>query len=365
MLWLRFLLVCLLASLCALSRGISVISNTLPRRDASGALMDLHDGAIHHINGTYYYWGMQYGLCNITKSGCDGLWYPPHCGYRTNHNVSLYSSPDLVTWNFVLDALPMESRPLRVYYRPQVVFNPRTNLYVLWINMVNFWPGTQDPNYGDATYLVATTPSPHLPFSVVGSAAVKFGALGVGDLSLFVDPLDGEGYIAYGAWAASVHAVSVEKLSFDYLSSTNASSGVITPPFYEAPLLFHRSSSYYLTTGPTCCFCAEGAPSLVYTAPSPLGPWTNTQTYIDTPLAANNGSLLHAQNSMLVDVTLANGTRAILWAGDRWASAIDGIFGHNLQYWGQLAWDDSAVPPRVAPLQWQDSLELDLMTEIA
>ena len=246
--------------------AVVTISNVLPRRDAAGALMDLHDGTILRINGTYYYWGMGYGLCNVTKSGCDGLWYPPHCGYRTTHALSLYTSPDLATWTYALDALPLAARPALVYYRPQVVYNAATGLYVLWINAVPFWGGnssSQDPNYFGATYLVATSPSPLQPFSVVGTAATSLGALGVGDLSLLVDPRDGAGYIAYAAWlAGGGHAVAVERLTPDFLNSSTrapATGVVVTPPFYEAPLLFERGGAYYLLAGPTCCFCAASA----------------------------------------------------------------------------------------------------------
>jgi hypothetical protein len=346
---------------CLCGSAAVTISNVLPRRDVNGSLMDLHDGTILQVNGTYFYWGMSYGLCNITKSGCDGLWYPPHCGYRTDHNLSLYSSPDLVSWTFVLDALPMPSRPSAVYYRPQVVHNAATGLFVLWINTVSFWPNTQDPNYFTAYYLVATTPSPLAPFTVVGPATTSQGALGVGDLSLFVDPADGAGYIAYAAWASGVHAVSIERLTPSYLNSTLASSGVVTPPFYEAPLLFARSGAYLLLAGPTCCFCAEGAASRLYVAASPLGPWADSGSWLDPPgTHPANASLLGAQNSLLLAVQMADGTQGLLWAGDRWASAPDGLFGHNLQFWGLVQWEGNASAPRVAALQWQSQLTLDL-----
>lgn len=345
-------------------RNVS-ISNVAPRRDASGVLMDLHDGVILEVNGTFFYWGMSYGPCNITADGCAGLWLPPHCGYRTDHNLSLYVSEDLVSWRFALDALPMAERPVSVYYRPQVVYNARSGLFVLWINRVDFWNATEDPDYFNATYLVATTASPLAPFVVArASAATRYGGLGVGDVSLFVDAADGGGYVAYAAWLAGVHGVSVERLAPDFLSSlgaTNAtlSSGVITPSFYEAPLLFERGGVYYLVAGPTCCFCREGAASRVWTAPSPLGPFADSARYIDPPGAAN-ASLLGAQSSLLVHAPLANGSVGIVYAADRWASAPDGLFGHNLQFWGLLEWDDTARPPLPAQLAWQNTLDLDL-----
>jgi len=260
----------------------------------------------------------------------------------------------------------MAARPTAVYYRPQIVYNAATGMYVLWVNAVQFWPGTQDPNYFNATYVVATTPDPLTPFTVVGHAVTSLGSLGVGDVSLFADPKDGVGYAAYSAWAAGGHAVSVDRLTPDYLNSTRVSSGVITPPFYEAPLLFTRGGASFLLTGPTCCFCAEGAASKLFVSASgnPLGPWADTGAFVDPP-GASNASMLGAQNSLLVEVALANSSssRGLVWAGDRWGSALDGLFGHNLQYWGLLQWDDAVFPPRLlAPLQWQDTLTLDLAT---
>ena len=328
---------------------------------------------ILQFNSTYYYWGMGYGECAITPDGCTGLFFPPHCGYRDNHTLSLYSSPDLRTWTYELDALPLAARPLSVYFRPQVVYNPATQTLVLWINRVSFFPGTQVVDYLNATYLVATSPSPLTPFTVAhASVATRYSAAGVGDVALFVDPRDGAGYVAYAAWAAPVHAVSIERLSPDFLTSaaaaepangtgpTPASAGVVTPPFYEAPLLLFREGAYYLISGPVCCFCAAGVPSRVWASTAgPLGPWVDTGRYLDPPGAAN-ASLLGAQNSLLVHATLANGSQAIVWAGDRWGSAPDGLFGHNLQYWGLTAWDDSASPPLPLQLQWLDTLVLDL-----
>ena len=56
------------------------------------------------------------------------------CGFRTDHAVNLYTSPDLQQWTFIADILPVESRPEGIYFRPKVVYNVNTEEYVLWIN---------------------------------------------------------------------------------------------------------------------------------------------------------------------------------------------------------------------------------------
>ena len=268
------------------------------------------------------------------------------------------------------DVFPVSARPRAIYFRPQVVYNAATSLYVLWVNSVpTFGPGGV-PDYFAATYTVATSATPEGPF-VLAAASVKlrFSELGVGDLSLFVDPADSTAaYVAYAGWSAGVHAVSVERLAPDFLSSLGAtdpaqSSGVVTPDMYEAPLLFARHGSYYLSSGPVCCFCAAGAASHVWVAPSPLGPWVDTHTFIDPPGAAN-ASLLGAQNSFIVDLPLAGGGSATMWAGDRWGASPSpsGAFSETPQYWGELLFNDSGVPPAVMPLSFVPSWSVDLAT---
>ena len=56
-------------------------------------------------------------------------------GTRFDHNVSVWSSPDLSdgSWELVRrEGLPLAERPLGLYYRPKVIFNALTGKYVLW-----------------------------------------------------------------------------------------------------------------------------------------------------------------------------------------------------------------------------------------
>lgn len=75
------------------------ISNILPRRDVNGQIMDIHDGNTLYLDGTYYYYGASYGLCHEFDgdNGCANTTVGA-CGFQLNHNVSLFTSQDLVTW---------------------------------------------------------------------------------------------------------------------------------------------------------------------------------------------------------------------------------------------------------------------------
>lgn len=222
------------------------------------------------------------GPCKETRGwGCEGMWFEPHCGFLLNHSISLFTSPDLSpngSWTFVRDILPAGGgRPDAVYFRPQVVFNPRTSMWVLWVNAVPLKDGIAD--YSLSTYVVATAIRPDAQFTVVrNSSTLRYGG-GLGDLCLFVDPTDQHGYIAYAAWDTSLHSVSIERLTDDFLDSeavgnASLSSGPIGPSMQEAPLLFESRGTYFLSAGHTCCFCPEGAASHVWSAPTPLGPWS-------------------------------------------------------------------------------------------
>merc|ERR1711918_129906 len=54
----------------------------------------------------------------------------------------------------------------------------------------------------------------------------------------------------------------------------NVSSGVFGNEFVEAPAMFKRKGLYYALFDNCCCFCGHGSGIGVYTARSPLGPWT-------------------------------------------------------------------------------------------
>ena len=166
----------------------------------------------------------------------------------------MYVSKDLTTWSFVGDALPVNgTRPEGIYFRPKVVFNPKTSQYVLWIN---YLPPARTPlgSYPEATYLVGTSDKAEGPFEIVNESP-NFQHTGPGDATLAVDE-DRAAYVAYGAWGNG-HRISIEKLTDDWLDTTGeeTNTGFLSPEKREAPLLFERKGTWYLLYGHTCCFC--------------------------------------------------------------------------------------------------------------
>jgi hypothetical protein len=141
----------------------SLLSNVLPRRDTSGAIMDAHDGNIitaPAFPGTYFWYAAGYGLCEErnSTSGCTGGF--AGCGFFNNHSVNLWTSTDLSTWTPHGNVLPEDNRVDAILFSPKVIYNARTRLFILWYNYV--------PRY---SYAVATSPSPFGPFSTYNSSA--------------------------------------------------------------------------------------------------------------------------------------------------------------------------------------------------
>jgi len=367
----------LLLVLCGYSAASLVtLSNIKQRTDVRGVPMDIHDGTILHLissDGLYYFYGIGYGDCHADLNfGCAGVLGLGDCGFRLNHSVNLYTSPDLVSWSFVRDILPVDARPEGIYFRPKVVYNDLSKKFVLWVNKVNrSTPWVHNPNFLDATYVVATSDTPDGVFSVINPniQSVQYGA--GGDLALFVDD-DGKGYIAYDAFTDS-HRIQVEQLAPDYLSSLGAAatSGPITPTNNEAPIMFKRNGFYYLLFGKCCCFCRPGSNAQVYTATAPLGPWTDSGIDID-PMTVVNGtkrSVSGGQNSFVFTAFVvdraqkplrfaASSAPTLIFVSDRWGTGP--VMALDMQYWQPLAFNDSAQPPSISPLRWVDEFTLDL-----
>lgn len=222
----------LVGSGCCQARLVH-FDNTQPMRDRHGQIMDAHDGTVQRFGGKgpFYMHTVSYGLCKVRVCGRSCIrmmttlnqsphkssphyapWPPPHqaanttgcdippdtrCGFRLDHNVSIYSSHTLAsgTWRFEGHAFDYRDRPPGTLFRPCAVFNPNTREYVLWWNYVH-------PNGTYAGFAAATADSPVGPFRQrVVSVNITYERADVqaGDLKLFVDD-DGAGYGALCIW---------------------------------------------------------------------------------------------------------------------------------------------------------------------
>jgi hypothetical protein len=304
------------------------IHNELPRRDTSGAVIDAHDGNLQFFAGRYYLYGTAYGKT---------------AGFSINNRFRVYSSADLEHWTYAGELLKAPADG--VYYRPYVVYNATTRKYVLWYN---WYPKLWDGRVG-----VATSDTPAGPFTIVNPGVqLSQAADHPGDGSLFVDR-DGTGYFVYTVIDQG-HAIRVERLASDYLSSTGETSAVLAKGC-EAPAMFRRNDDYYVLFDSACCFCAKGSGARVFKSSSPLGPFTQLG---NVNRDATSDPIVHGQQTYVAELPTVGGT-VLMWMADRWGSRPDHIKGHDFQYWAPLrvAEDGSIQPFRDTP-EWTVELQL-------
>lgn len=295
------------------------------RLDDQGNAIDAHDGDLQYFNGRYYLYGTQYG--------CGYQWNQkgaPFCGFR------VYSSADLAQWH---DEGPLFDASTPTWqkrcdggtygcYRPHVVYNARTHRYVLWIN-------SYDVSVG---YHVFTAATPTGPFTEVALPRLAVNAglppgLNHGDHDVFVDD-DGTAYLAYTDWRRKGDIV-VERLDDAYTSGTGT---FVRLGFTatEAPSLFRRGDTYYLTfSDPNCGYCATGTSYV--RAPAPLGPWAGR-----TKISADSCGGQPADVAALP----GKGGVVYLYQSDRWdhAERNEGLATH---YQESLRFDAAGA---IAPL---------------
>lgn len=303
------------------------------RFSKAGDAIDAHDGEIAQFNGIYYLYGTSYD-CGF-EWGNKGA---PFCGFK------VYSSKDLKNWidqGFLFDAgTPVwQSRcDGKTYgcFRPHVIYNKKTKLYVLWINVYDNVVG----------YRVFTSKTPVGPFTETAepklavNGAMPAGGLNNGDHDTFVDD-DGTAYLAYTDWRAK-GAIVIEKLSNDYLTGTGEHVEAVTPNTTEAPGMFKRNGIYYVVySDPNCGYCS-GTGTSYRTAKSPLGPWSDGKKISDNSCGG--------QPSFVSTIKI-NLETVYLYGSDLWNNAAKNEALANY-YWAPLKFEDDGS---IKPLNCSDS----------
>lgn len=296
----------------------------LTRFSTLGDAVDAHDGEIAYFNGTYYLYGTSYD-CGFQWGNKEA----PFCGFKS------YSSKDLVTWKdegFLFDA----QTPLwqtrcdgNTYgcFRPHVIYNAKTKLYVLWINVYDNQVG----------YRVFTSNTPTGPFEEQANPVLAINkeapvaGLNNGDHDTFIDD-DGTAYMAYTDWRTD-GTIVIEKLSPDYLTGTGEYVKEVTNGKTEAPGLFKRNGIYYVVySDPNCGYCSATGASY-RTATSPLGPWS-------APKKISNNSC-GGQPSFVSTIKLNTG-EVYIFGSDLWNNAAKNEALANY-FWAPLEFDENGA----------------------
>ena len=140
-------------------------------------------------------------------------------------NINCYSSTNLVEWNYEGALLSRtgsgDTGPSRVIERPKVMFNKKTNKYVLWMHI-------DSSNYGEAKIGVATGDSVCGKYTYLRSERpLGFESR---DSGVYVDD-DGKGYLLTEDVRYLITLFIVrEGECTDYCSSANTVSASISSP---------------------------------------------------------------------------------------------------------------------------------------
>ncbi|MGF7231228.1 family 43 glycosylhydrolase [Arachidicoccus sp.] len=325
-------LICSLATK-AQTNNFSRDARQLVRFSTSGNAVDAHDGEIAFFNGTFYLYGTSYD-CGFEWGNKNA----PFCGFK------VYTSKDLVTW---VDRGTLFDAQTKTWqcrcngntygcFRPHVIYNKSTQLYVLWINVY-------DNSVG---FRVFTSPSPVGPFKEVAephlavNSDMPVAGLNNGDHDTFVDD-DGTAYIAYTDWRSN-GAIDIEKLDKDYLTGTGEVVKSVTKGSTEAPCLFKRNDIYYLLySDPNCGYCSSTGTSY-RTAPSPLGPWSD-------PIKISDNSC--GGQPSFVSVIKMKSKTVYLFGSDLWNNGAKNEALANY-FWSPLFFDSSG---RIKPIHCMEN----------
>ena len=96
--------------------------------------MDNHDGnVVQWYDGLCWYYSMSYQDCELAHGiipprECPGIYYPfGHCGFRTDHTLHVYTSPNLKDCTLVSEyAMDTYTKPYGIYFRPKLLNNAAT-----------------------------------------------------------------------------------------------------------------------------------------------------------------------------------------------------------------------------------------------
>ncbi|MCM3443648.1 FIMAH domain-containing protein [Metabacillus halosaccharovorans] len=343
-------------------------------RDTNGEIIQAHGGGIMYDEKTEtYYW---YGEDKTN-------------GYLPATGVHAYSSKDLYNWKdegvvmkaiekredmdtdpYLIDVYKNRSAAEKdvifsdinsargVLERPKVIYNEKTDKYVLWLHVDGPYEGS-DSNYAKAKAGVAISDSPTGPFEYLESNRLnkmpegyeyKVRNTGMSrDMNLFVDD-DGTGYIIYSS--EENYSLYISKLNEDYTAIAGEEYGkdfirAIYNGHREAPAMFKYDGKYYLITSGATGW--DPNPARYHVADSVLGEWTD----MGNPVLGDGASTTHgSQSTYVLPVDPENGK--FIYMGDRWNSK---DLKNSRYIWMPIEFgqEDEMV------LNWYDEWSLDIL----
>lgn len=252
--------------------------------DATGKRIEAHGGGFVQAGDTFYWFGED-------KSANSANFKAVNC----------YASSDLVHWQFRRAVVTRSTAPEldvsdRIIERPKVIYNERTQQYVMWLH----WEGK---SYAEAKAGVLSSATVDGAYTF-HSAFRPNGNMSRDD-TLFRDD-DGR---AYFLSAANENAdLVLYELSDDYLGIARQVATLFAGQKREAPALFKDRGRYYLITSAATGWDPNQAKYASATAIA--GPWSALQNLGDA-------TTYDTQSAYVLPIR-GSARTTYLYAGDRW-----------------------------------------------
>ena len=270
-------------------------------KDNTGKHINAHGGNIFNYKGTYYWYG--------ESRSEDGKPY-------SSLGVSCFSSKDLKNWTNhglvlpVTDEAGSDIEGGCIIERPKVLFNKKTQTFVMWFHLE-----LKGRGYAAARYGVATSKTPFGPFKFIRSSRANAGKYPVGfclpdttdlkhqllfpemkqwwtpewrtqiergmffmrdlaggqmarDMTIFVDD-DGKAYHIFSS--EDNLTIQIAQLTDDYMDHNGSFVRVAAGGQNEAPTIFKQDGTYWMITSG----CTGWAPNAarMFKAKNIYGPW--------------------------------------------------------------------------------------------
>jgi len=351
----------------AVTHSVKLSNVQLPICTDGTKLITGEADVLAHQGAYYLYfnnWGDCPGVnCCDDPAGCATCCFghPPHpyspgCGSLTNgsdpyglyHTVQAYKTVDFVTFENLGVALPMQARLPGTEFRPHVVFNNLTQMFLMWY---------EDRGSNLHGYSVAQSATPAGPFTTTHYNVTMPGNGRTGDFDIFIDD-DGSAYHIRTGF-------DIVKLNKEFNGPEQHVSSFRTPQASEGPVVFKRDGMYYILTGTGCCACIGGSTIYVDMAKSLAGPWVYAGDVGSNPgpfdKHSPNNYVTKAQASAVFEVLSKTGETQHVWMGNQWNSGLSetppGPRKHDLLYWTVLQFNTNGT---IKQVEYQEEAEINL-----
>ena len=331
--------------------------------DTNGVHINAHGGGVLFHEGVYYWFGEHKIAGRRGNSAQVGV----HC----------YSSGDLYNWTDEGVALPVsEDRDSEivagcVIERPKVIYNAKTETFVMWFHLELRGRGyaaartglaVSDTVTGPYTYQKSFRPNAGVePVNGIQQAKMPDGVdyfhrdFEEGqmsrDMTVFVDD-DGKAYHIHSS--EENYTLHISELTEDYRDFTERYARILPGGHNEAPAICKYQGKYYMITSGCTGWAPNAARSMV--ADNILGPWK----MLDNPSRGTNphnelgpDKTFGAQSTFILPV---HGKKdAFIAMFDVWQprNPIDGKY-----IWLPVKFDENNII-----VQWQDQWDLSFFEE--